>query len=274
MKIVDLKGRPLGERGPADLKPSAIIVHCVYEPDSGTVQLQRSERNPPPKNNNELKVELDNWFTVLVNCLCLLMQEIDSKMGVPRDLLVQTMIRTINTYFESGGTGGHRKKIVVEHRPDKKEKEITVTQKEAIESDYDAVFEESGYVKLGNETYIEYCGRVGLSDRDALRMPLNAEFFNSIVFRKEIEPGVFLEAARDKEFSKHDNSEVSKYLISLTHDSDALKRKTFWQITQAKNTTDLLFQIEHEAKGISAQGKNWRKAIDAATDTDFKPEVQ
>lgn len=256
LKLLGPDGRPIEENGPANLKPGVVIVHCVMEPDTGAIQMHRSERNPPPTSAQAYKVEIDNWFTLLTNCIAILIHKISNEMGVPRGMLLETMNRTITTYFEDGGTGGHRKKIVV--NTDKKE--VTVEDKRdepTIKMDYDSEVLSCGFSSLlGSETYVEYCGRVGKSDRDKNKIPYASEFYNAIVFRKEVIAGdkkYYLEVARDKVFTPSpDDAKFSKYLVAMVIDTENLGRKIYWQITAPEQTTELLKTIEEEASKIIA----------------------
>ena len=125
-KIIDVAGkgfRSNQEQQDIRLEPGVIIVHCVLAPESGAVQIHRSERATPPKTNHEVRVEMDNWFSTLAYSIALLILMMEQHFGVPRNQPIQILLDTINSYLAAGTT---RDKIVV-NTDDKK---TTQTAKE------------------------------------------------------------------------------------------------------------------------------------------------
>lgn len=256
--ILDVKGQKFSE-GPDGLKPGVVILHLVLEPDTGNIEIKRSERNPPPQNAHAAKVELDNWFTLLTNAVAMMIANLSTSLGIPKGLLIETMNRVVTTYLESGGTGGHRKRIVVNTGPQEKDNSVLVEEKTTapkVKINYDNEVTERGFLSLGSETYVDYCGRVGASDRDKSRTPIASEFYNAIVFRKEIcvinNSPVYLELGRDKAFTvTPDDEKNSKYLVAMVLGEADMQRKFYWQITAPEKTYELLSKIEEEAKKVA-----------------------
>ncbi len=272
-EIVNFGDKHLGgaEQGPTNLKPGAVIVHCVLEPDSGRIQMHRSERNPPPRNNHQQRVEYDNWFTIMCNCAAILIGQCE-QFGLPRKMMIDVMNRVVNTYLDSGGTGGHRKRVHVELGKGDKEAQISVdkiktkTAAPSIKIDFDDEIISLGYEKLGNESYLDYCGRVGAANRDKMRKPIASEFAGAIVFRKailsgpEFKPGcqidgvesIYLEIGRDKELisAGPDDATTSRYLVSLVL-SKTMQRKFYWQVSAPDKIKDELSTIEAEAIAVA-----------------------
>lgn len=251
------------------LKPGIIIVHVAMEPDTNTVTLYRSERAIPPRSPQEAKVEMDNWFTLLINALALMMSRIEHDLQVPWPVLEATVLNVFRIFRDSGGASGKAKKIVIETGENGKGHTMKLTDKEnasKVKFNYDAEIESLGFKKLSDQTYIEYCSRVGLSDRDKNLIPLSQEFNNCIIFRKELQtrtldewaenpqaPRYYLEVAREKVMTPNPalDAKASKYLVAMVVGSDELQRKFYWQITQPERTKELLEKIEEEAKKIA-----------------------
>lgn len=91
-----------GEEEEVNLKPSQIVLHAVLVPSIGSIVVERGEQNPPPKNAAEAKVEMDNWFTLSLNCLARIIGVYERTGGVSRETLTQKALKTINHHLETG----------------------------------------------------------------------------------------------------------------------------------------------------------------------------
>jgi hypothetical protein len=266
-RIVDLSGRSLTGQKPNEqdisLDPSVIIVHALYQPETGAIELRRSERNPPPETPNEFRVEFDNWFTVLANATAIMIAKAE-KFGVPTSKMIEAVNRVIVTYLDTGGTSGRGQKIVVNTGAGDNVPVKSITQQKSVKKEeeppalkinYDAEILAAGYSLLSSETYKEQIVRLGKSGVDKSKAPFAVEFYSSIVFRKEIISGdvpVYLEIAREKEFvSRVEDALYSKYLVALVCPGSSVERKMYWQITEPANTVEMLKKIETEAIDIA-----------------------
>ena len=258
-KIIDLNGRGLGSVDAQDditLEPGVIIIHCILSPSTGRCQMQRDPRNPPPKNNTEVRAEMDNWLATLMYCLAVLMVNCVRDFGVPKDKIFETLDRTIHGYFDRGMETAERTAKVVINSAESSTQNTTQPKSEpqpTVKINWDAEIKALGFNQLNDKTYIEYCTQTGLSDRDKSKTPIAVEFYNHIVFRKPLDmEGTYLEIGREKELTPNPlDKKASKYLVTMAHEKPEFISKHYWQITEPEKTVELLKLIELEANLIA-----------------------
>lgn len=234
-------------------EPGVVLLHCAYQPATGRIGLFRSNRNVPPSTPTEFKVELDNHFTTLANCMASLIGFV-IRQGAPRVKLIDALLLTINRFLDGGVLDGERQKIFVDSIGDKKNKvdDATLTK-----INYDEELYGFGFLKLTSRPWLKMLENADFDrNKEAANAPKDISFHGKLTFRKVIEvPGcekpLILEASRDEDLLRGPQDEnYSRYAVSLVHENGSILSRTQWNMIEPDKITQHLAVIQAEAEKL------------------------
>jgi ferric iron reductase protein FhuF len=94
-------------------QPQTTILHMILQPETGEFDMFRSKSKRAPTTPQEEREEIEDTFTLLCYVVARIISVCRAH-GIPPEMMIATTSRVINEYLNSGGSGGHRKKIVLE----------------------------------------------------------------------------------------------------------------------------------------------------------------
>lgn len=225
-------------------EPGVIVLHCAWQPETGRVGMFASKRNVEPKSLEEVKVQLDNHFTTLANCMGLMISHL-MKNGMDRQKLQDVLLHVINRVVE-GGNDGQREKIVVENY----DKKIDETLGKL---DFDEELHSLGYKKLTSEPWLKMLANPSFDKfKEQESCPKDLALINSIVFRKNINQFTILEISRPEAFLRRSaKPNENQYSASLVHQEDGVIKRGTWFFEDTDNFAQKIADIEADAVKIS-----------------------